>query len=101
MAASLDNKTLDQMRTSMEYCGTEVVNAIREVVWNHGEDVGFETMVLEMPKAGHYPDGYDYDPRAFLKLITGEFESFMNDRGVYFKDDMFSVLEYPEMRSCW
>ena len=82
------------MRTSMEYCGTETVNAIREVVWNHRKDVELETMIVEMPKAGHYPE-FDYDPRVFLQFIVAEFEDFMNDRGVYFEDGVFSVSEYP------
>ncbi|CAM9530037.1 unnamed protein product [Pylaiella littoralis] len=94
MSTIADKKIIDEMRVYMEYSGSEIINAMREVVWEHGKGVEFDTMVEEIPHTGHYPYYCEYDTRSFLTFITNELGDFMNDRDTYFKDGIFYVTEY-------
>ena len=76
------------MHDTVTYSGTEVVNAIREVIRNNGGPVGLDLMVVQMPEAGHYPELED-DPRELLNFLIREYEEFMSDRQILVSNNIF------------
>ena len=80
------------MCDTMNYCGTEIVNSMREVIRSNGGSVDMDKMSKEMPKAGHYPELVDVEPLGMLTFITKEYVDFMNERMIYFENGLFSEV---------
>ena len=77
----------------MTYCGTEIVNSMREVIRsNGGISVDMNQMSKEMPKSGHYPELLDVEPLGMLVFITKEYVDSINEQGIYFENGLFSEV---------